>query len=394
MTELPVKFPVELDTAYKTCYVVSRILNGASLIACICSAWEQYSDWALGRQHENRIHTTLSRPMEGSTSIVTRLLFFQNVSFAVFSVATAFGTLPMPKDVPPMTIQHQWGVAGNQTTCDIQGSVATMSFLATLCFDLCLSCTYLLMVLYGWKETSFRRIEKHFHIFSWGLPAFITVAGLVSRNYNANIFCCRLAVERYECVDLRKDGMCYETEVHERGDGDTHVLIGAVAFILIVVHLLMSIYVMARIIKYALFEGLQPHVSRRIAIKASMYVSVIVIAQLPFFVSIILLCTGKAFLSKPIFLFFTMALPLAGLNNLYVFMWKRDVMRTPLGRFLKDMTQRVGRLLACSCCCTNIESREDARNEGFVRVGRDLFAVSDEEEADARPRQLEPVSEH
>jgi len=92
MAEHAVKFPVELEPAFKVYYIIARALYGLSLVACICSAGEQLEDWKLGRQtikrrrRENRSNQvtddpTAFGPAEGSSSIIMRLLFFQKRYF-------------------------------------------------------------------------------------------------------------------------------------------------------------------------------------------------------------------------------------------------------------------------------------------------------------------------
>jgi len=34
----------------------------------------------------------------------------------------------MPRDLPETSIQHHWGVIGNQATCDAQGSITAFTF--------------------------------------------------------------------------------------------------------------------------------------------------------------------------------------------------------------------------------------------------------------------------
>jgi len=90
---------------------------------------------------------------------------------------------------------------------------------------MCLSYTYLCMVLYGWKEATFRKIEKYFHIISWGLPLGITVSGIVADVYTPNYFGCRMGARTYECVDLREDGMCYAQEESTTGNTNARNLL-------------------------------------------------------------------------------------------------------------------------------------------------------------------------
>jgi len=333
----PFPLPIELSTASKISITVARVLHGVSLVACVCSSWEQWEDWRLGKQHEKRHARTRQqgrefRPVEGSTSIITRLLFFQNISFVLFAVNSLVGSVAIPRNRTETQVYHTWGAQGNRLTCDVQGAVNSISFIATLCFDAFLSLAYFCMIHYGWNEAKLRSVERYVHMTTWPTAIIFMILGFVGKLYNPGLEKCH-TVPLYVCSDLR-DGLCYKTQLDKKVNEEAMYLFWALMFVFFVLHFIWSLYVMARIIKYTRNQS-SSEVSQRVAIKASLFISVIVLSQLPLLLLVCLESTNMptAQLNHAV----NLALPFIGINNFFVFMWNRRTMRTSLGMALSSL---------------------------------------------------------
>jgi len=113
-------------------------------------------------------------------------------------------------------------------------------------------------------------------------------------------------------------------------------MFSAVLFMIFIFHLSWSLYVMLRIVKLAR-DRQRSEASRRIAIKASLYISVVVVSQLPILLLVCFQSTISGIPTIHLNHIYNLTMPFIGLNNLAI----RKTMRTPLGKAINRLFQRV-----------------------------------------------------
>jgi len=368
--EDPFPFPPQLDDHHFR-HVV-RVFFAISLLACIVSMSEQGADWWQAKRRDE------------TTSIVTRLLFFINACVAMYSGAKVIGQVAMPANdaiVLPRGAALV-GARGTEATCTAQGFLAIASLTAFFVLDASLSLCYLLMIGYEWKEIKLKTLEVYFHTLTWLWVLIWASPGLFLKFYNPMDDTCWL-LQRRVCTDLQPDGMCHATVVDR---GVQHVgylqLLARIALLTIMVHFLFTLYVMARVWWFAwkrakAITQLQDTSTQRLVGKALLYISVALVHEIPVAIYMLLYILHKDGISTFLWRFHQVPFAFVGTNNLFVYMWGRRNMKTPLGKaarfgldiFIKTVSYVQGRL-------RRLTTQGPLHDQQLVPTGRDLFATT------------------
>ncbi|GFH57093.1 hypothetical protein CTEN210_13569 [Chaetoceros tenuissimus] len=129
--------------------------------------------------------------LQGLKTVYHRIMFGLCCHDIFLSLAIAFTTLPMPKNM--IYQQFEGLVLGNQTTCNIQGFFFTLGANSTLQYTLFLFIYYLLSIRYKMtNEQLSKRIEPIMHFFCNAYGLMLAITFLVTEAYNPtpmDVFC-------------------------------------------------------------------------------------------------------------------------------------------------------------------------------------------------------------
>jgi len=117
-------------------------------------------------------------------SVYDRLVMGMSVADWLASVGMFLSTWPIPRETGVL-----WAV-GNQASCNFQGVFTQGPTSAATIYNSSLTFYFLLVVLFQWKQTQFRRYEFCFHVvpIMWGLST--AISGIPLKLYNnANLWC-------------------------------------------------------------------------------------------------------------------------------------------------------------------------------------------------------------
>jgi len=133
-----------------------------------------------------------------------RIMVNMSVLDIIFSIVPHFiGSWAMPVGTAPLS-------AGNLSTCDAQGYVATALSLAGPLCNASLSTYYNLIIKYGWSDHKLKRIEKWLHIVPATLGSLICIVPLVAKLYVPGTWGCWFGNTQYPMG-------CDSAETCERG---------------------------------------------------------------------------------------------------------------------------------------------------------------------------------
>ncbi len=116
------------------------------------------------------------------TTVYHRIMFGMSVVDLISSVAMAFSTLPMPKD---MIYKFGGKSIGNELSCTVQGFSANFGIMATLYYNISLFLYYLLSIRYKKSDETIKKcIEPLMHFSSILLALPLPVMGLYGELLN------------------------------------------------------------------------------------------------------------------------------------------------------------------------------------------------------------------
>ncbi len=118
-------------------------------------------------------------------SVYHRILFGMSIFDILQSLAIAFVTLPMPKDM--IYQQFQGPVLGNDLTCSLQGLLVTSGSIAGIMYNLMLSIYYLCSIRYDMPDKDFsKRLERWLHAMCICFGFLIGILILYGDGFNPN----------------------------------------------------------------------------------------------------------------------------------------------------------------------------------------------------------------
>jgi len=366
MTE-PFALRTELIETEKAVSIAVRALYLLAFGACWTSAREQLADWrdALGT--------------ERGSSVTTRVLFFLNCNFMIFSIAMILGRTLQPVN-DDNSLHVTWGAFGTQATCNVQGFVSHALAMAFYMQDATLSLSYLLMIQYKWTETSLRKLQKPLLFLIVLVPSILSSFGLYAHTFNPEDDGCTFPVLRESCSDVR-DGICFETQVVRGGDasvahGDLIYSLHSQGISLLVLsHILFTVYTMITISCFARRQATET--STRLVFKALFIASVALTTELPMIFYFVLHqrdpnATDVGFLG----ICARLSYPLMGVENMLIFFWGRKEMKTRMGSWIQNVLQIIA---------FPFHSQQETMR---YTLGPDLFASSNVDS----PRRLKTTS--
>jgi hypothetical protein len=116
---------------------------------------------------------------------LSRLLIGLSISDIIFSTPWFFSTWPIPPIDP-----HPWGATGTVATCELQGTMFQLGWMAGPLYNLCLAVYYLLIIKYGYHENHFRTMEPYIHCTIIILAVVSAMVPIPLDLYNASHVAC------------------------------------------------------------------------------------------------------------------------------------------------------------------------------------------------------------
>ena len=346
----------------KVALILPRITAVVSLLAVVCVFLESWNALRTARNQGNGVTNTACRIRSNTAArninTVQYIQFFYQIPLFCFSLACALGTLPAPAE------QGIWGAAGTTATCTAQGILMQFGVLGTLCWDACLSFTYLAMAkswnVHGWKS--------RYHLVAWPVVLTTSLIPLFKDMYNFNYNACWI----HEYPDDCEGDECI------RGEG-AQLWTGLISFAG-VLHVAYSIVVMVclyclirRIENQAsasqpsssLSEGSNRQYSRAVLIQGILYAGGMLLTTLPTGVNVLVYDVTGHFNHALGAVALTMT-PLVGYVNFIIYMrnLKPEDCHTKYARLLRRAhSWFFDYNIPCKCRCACLPRFRDSSEE-------------------------------
>jgi len=286
-----------------------RIFGLLSFLSCLCVVSETLAEWKANK-------------------VILRIQFWLQIPLLVFAS------------------QHLLPCSSSPDLGQIQGALSQFAMVGSMLMDLSLSACYLLMLDCKWQENHLKTFTKYVHIVVWPCAVIPSIYLLVERQYNPAV------------------GICWFGEV---ALGQASTITRDTVYILCVLHVIFSWYIMCRIYKFAVANSSDDR-SKVLARKGFMYAASVTLLQTPILSwTVIRLSFGienKGFTDLS-----GTAVPLAGFLNLLAFMWNRRNPKTRYGRVVRRIIDYFA--------VREREMHEDSETQSAIAAGRDLFLTTE-----------------
>ncbi|CAB9504688.1 expressed unknown protein [Seminavis robusta] len=311
---------------------------------------------------------------------ITRLLLSLSLANLVFAIGAMMSTFAAPQELD----YNIWGNVGTQVTCELQGFLLVLGFVASPMFYLALSLYYLLTLRYGYSDQTLQLLEVAMHGVPWATAVCAAMLPLPWGMYNHSYETCW--VEAYPLDCDHTDVPC------QRGQNASEYA-HAIAFLPLWPCIIMSLFIMlilfvtticthhpdqlARYSETAMLSNQVQHGSvgesthhhrmiRSVAIQAGCYGGTFLLAYGCFLVVTMLDRLRNRRHDELHFVSFGICLPLQGFLNCAIFMRQRE-MQTLEGRLW-----RMSCFWPCVLCsylyrCFRPDKCPDATNDEVQR---------------------------
>lgn len=125
---------------------------------------------------------------------IARALLNVSIGDIIFSFAVFLGQWPIPKGIPWMS-----RAAGNQLTCNFQGWMRALGYIASPMFSVALNVFSLLLIRYQWTNSKLAKLERKVTIFIWTYSLVLSIIPIPMKAYNADYDVCWLAPSPLAC---------------------------------------------------------------------------------------------------------------------------------------------------------------------------------------------------
>lgn len=173
--------------------IASKVTASFSLIGSYVILREIYNDKQKQRSNSN--------------VVIHNLLISLSMADVLSSVCTLLGTLMTPAELS----DYVWGAMGTVVTCELQGFLVVLGYMASPLFNCALAATYMCLIRYGKRDPQLQPYQKWVHSSLWGFSLFLAIVPLPNDWYNNGGDICWSAASPFYCP--------YEDEVYcQRGD--------------------------------------------------------------------------------------------------------------------------------------------------------------------------------
>lgn len=124
---------------------------------------------------------------------LSRLVLAVSLCDCISSIWIGLSTWPIPAEDQ---IDVTWAI-GNRTICTIQGFFAQATISSPL-YNATMSVYFLLVIRYGWRDSSTRKVEPWLHAFPLVFGLGTAVTALVLNRYGNTVFWCWITGEIYQ----------------------------------------------------------------------------------------------------------------------------------------------------------------------------------------------------
>ena len=323
--------------ADKLNFVISRCTAGFSLLCSLCVVVESYAD--------------IRCPGKGSTSVI-RLLIALQIPILIQNIVFMVGTTASPRGLID-------GARGSIATCTAQGFFATIGIVGMFFWDMALSLSYVLIVVYNWTDQSLWRLEKALHMVLWPTIVGLAIPPLFTEAYNNAWNICFINNFPNNCLDDGVEAECV------RNAGSTAMAYYILVWMSGLLAFFVSsgcIYRMYRYVnqlekssaRYASGAGnATSEAKKRLAIQGLLYASTFFVSSFPNLVTMtVLTATGRWSPWAEL-----IAITLYSLNGFYflcIFLSRRTEMNTTFGKWMRTF---VFALAQCCSPCVKTLSR-------------------------------------